>query len=48
MPEKDVIDFILSGVSADDMAKAFNVSISAAKNRIKWVKGNSLALKGFF
>lgn len=48
MPEKDVINFILSGMSAGEMAGIFNVSHSAAKNRISWVKKNSIALKGFF
>ena len=48
MPEKDVVNFILSGMSADEMAGIFNVSRSAAKNRISWVKKNSVALKGFF
>ena len=48
MPEKDVINFILSGMSVDEMAGIFNVSHSAAKNRISWVKKNSIALKGFF
>lgn len=48
MPEKDVINFILSGMSAGEMAGIFNVSHSAAKNRISWVKENSIALKGFF
>lgn len=48
MPEKDVIDFILSDMSVGDMAKVFKVSHSAAKNRKSWVKNNSPLLKGFF
>lgn len=48
MPERDVVNFLLSGVSTKDMASAFKVSEAAVRNRVKWVKSNSVALKGFF